>query len=81
MIVRHGEKLGDTSSDKDGGPNLSMRGSARGGAATAFCADGEMTRPIVASGGTLRDLFALVLDAGEGARVTGVVCIRWWWTS
>ena len=32
MIVRHGEKLGDSSSDKDGGPNLSMRGSARAAA-------------------------------------------------
>jgi hypothetical protein len=29
MIIRHGEKLGDSSSDKDGGPNLSTRGSAR----------------------------------------------------
>jgi hypothetical protein len=27
-----------------------------------------MTRLIVASGGNLRDLFAMVLDAGEGAR-------------
>jgi hypothetical protein len=32
MIVRHGEKLGDSSSDKDGGPNLSTRGSARAAA-------------------------------------------------
>lgn len=32
MIIRHGEKLGDSSSDKDGGPNLSMRGSARAAA-------------------------------------------------
>src|ERR1700678_2958684 len=32
MIVRHGEKLGDSSSDKDGGPDLSMRGSARAAA-------------------------------------------------
>jgi len=31
-IIRHGEKLGDSSSDKDGGPNLSMRGSARAAA-------------------------------------------------
>jgi hypothetical protein len=31
-IVRHGEKLGDSSSDKDGGPNLSTRGSARAAA-------------------------------------------------
>jgi len=30
-------------------------------------AEGQMTRLIVASGGNLRDLFALVLDAGEGA--------------
>jgi hypothetical protein len=29
IVIRHGEKLGDSSSDKDGGPNLSMRGSAR----------------------------------------------------
>src|ERR1019366_5036861 len=28
----------------------------------------QMTRLIVASGGNLRDLFALVLEAGEGAR-------------
>jgi hypothetical protein len=32
MIIRHGEKLGDSSSDKDGGPNLSIRGSARAAA-------------------------------------------------
>jgi hypothetical protein len=32
MIVRHGEKLGDSSDDKEGGPNLSMRGSARAAA-------------------------------------------------
>ena len=31
-------------------------------------APGQMTRLIIASGGNLRDLFALVLDAGEGAR-------------
>jgi|HubBroStandDraft_3_1064219.scaffolds.fasta_scaffold549285_1 hypothetical protein len=29
MIIRHGEKLGDSASDTDGGPNLSTRGSAR----------------------------------------------------
>jgi hypothetical protein len=32
-------------------------------------APGQMTRLIVASGGNLRDLFELVLDAGEGARL------------
>ena len=34
----------------------------------ALFANGQMTRLIVASGGNLRDLFSLVLDAGEGAR-------------
>jgi len=36
-------------------------------AAPSLFADGQMTRLIVASGGNLRDLFALVLDAGESA--------------
>jgi hypothetical protein len=35
MIIRHGEKLGD-SSDKDGGPDLSTRGSARATALPSF---------------------------------------------
>ena len=35
----------------------------------ALFAEGQMTRLIVASGGNLRDLFALVLDAGYGARL------------
>jgi hypothetical protein len=34
---------------------------------TSIFAEGQMTRLIVASGGNLRDLFNLVLDAGEGA--------------
>ena len=33
----------------------------------ALFAEGQMARLIVASGGNLRDLFAMVLDAGEGA--------------
>ena len=32
LIIRHGEKLGSPSNDNDGGPDLSMRGSARAGA-------------------------------------------------
>ena len=32
MIIRHGEKPGDPSNDKDGGPNLSILGSARAAA-------------------------------------------------
>lgn len=31
-IIRHGEKLGDPTSDTDGGPDLSVRGSARAAA-------------------------------------------------
>lgn len=32
IIIRHGEKLGDPSQDASGGPNLSIRGSARAAA-------------------------------------------------
>ena len=32
LIIRHGEKLGDPKSDKHGGPDLSIRGSARAAA-------------------------------------------------
>jgi len=32
LIIRHGEKLGDSSSDKEGGPDLSIRGSSRAAA-------------------------------------------------
>jgi len=39
-------------------------------------ADGQMTRLIVASGGNLRELFALVLDAGEGARARNPDAVR-----
>jgi len=42
MIIRHGEKLGDSSNDKDGGPNLSMRGSARAAALPQLFAPGAM---------------------------------------
>jgi hypothetical protein len=37
--------------------------------------EGQMTRLIVASGGNLRDLFGLVLDAGEGARANSAVAV------
>jgi hypothetical protein len=32
LIIRHGEKLGDPKTDSDGGPDLSIRGSARAAA-------------------------------------------------
>ncbi len=32
LIIRHGEKLGDPTDDAEGGPNLSIRGSARAAA-------------------------------------------------
>ena len=38
LIIRHGEKLGDASGDKDGGPDLSVRGSARAAALTSLFA-------------------------------------------
>ncbi len=38
-------------------------------ASPSLFAEGQMTKLVEASGGNLRDLFALVLDAGEGARL------------
>ena len=35
----------------------------------ALFADGQMVRLIVASGGNLRDLFSLVVEAGDGAKI------------
>ena len=38
MLIRHGEKLGDPATDDEGGPDLSVRGSARAAALPALFA-------------------------------------------
>ena len=47
MIIRHGEKPGKSGSEKDGGPHLSERGSARAAALpTLFTPDPTATTPV-----------------------------------
>lgn len=41
LVIRHGEKPGTSGDDKDGGPHLSIRGSARAGALPALFIPGE----------------------------------------
>ena len=44
-LIRHGEKLGDPNNDKDGGPNLSVRGSARAAALPSLFAPAPTADP------------------------------------
>lgn len=46
MIIRHGEKPGDLSSDKDGGPNLSIQGSARAAALPSLFTPDPAATPV-----------------------------------
>lgn len=46
MIIRHGEKPGDLSSDKDGGPDLSVMGSARAAALASLFTPDPTAKPI-----------------------------------
>src|SRR5580698_9315524 len=54
LIIRHGEKLGDSSSDEDGGPDLSVRGSSRAAALPSLFAPAnpEFACALVADGST-----------------------------
>ena len=47
MIIRHGEKLGDTNDDKDAGPNLSAHGAARAAALPSLFLPAGMSRECV----------------------------------
>ncbi len=58
MIIRHGEKLGDSSSDKDGGPDLSTRGSARAAALPQLFAPAQPP-------------YGCALSLGKGQNFTG----------
>ncbi|HEX5875432.1 MAG TPA: hypothetical protein VFY60_12355 [Pyrinomonadaceae bacterium] len=62
MIIRHGEKPGDPSNDSDGGPNLSILGSARAAALPSlFTPD-----PTQTSGPSLPQLTCDLLAGFEG---------------
>lgn len=46
MIIRHGEKPGDSGSDKDGGPDLSIAGSARAAALPSLFSPDPLVTPV-----------------------------------
>ena len=46
MIIRHGEKPGDPANDSDGGPDLSIRGSARAAALPSLFTPDPNTTPV-----------------------------------
>ena len=55
LVIRHGEKPGAAGDDKDGGPHLSIRGSARAAALPALFIPGD--KPAAGTGRTvLRDV-------------------------
>jgi hypothetical protein len=52
LIIRHGEKLGDPANDDDGGPDLSIRGSARAAALVSLFAPEQPTLSCALTVGT-----------------------------
>lgn len=72
LIIRHGEKLGDPNSDADGGPNLSVWGSARAAALPSLFAQqqpGLSCAPNGTSGtNAYTATYATVSAAGEAPR-------------
>ena len=61
MIIRHGEKPGNPSNDKDGGPNLSVLGSARAAALPSLFTPDPKAKPVGNSP-------QLVCDVAVGAK-------------
>jgi hypothetical protein len=59
-IIRHGEKLGDVGSDKDGGPDLSIRGSARAAALPSLFVPTDVSCPLAAGAGSFTGHYATV---------------------
>jgi hypothetical protein len=59
-IIRHGEKLGDASSDKDGGPDLSIQGSARAAALPSLFVPTDVSCPLTAGTGNFSGQYITV---------------------
>lgn len=59
-IIRHGEKLGDATSDKDGGPDLSIQGSARAAALPSLFVPTDVSCPLTAGTGSFTGQYATV---------------------
>jgi hypothetical protein len=71
LIIRHGEKLGDASDDKDGGPDLSIRGSARAAALPSLFASTQPSQqscPLSSAQGGFSATYTPVNVAGPSPR-------------
>jgi hypothetical protein len=64
MIIRHGEKPGDPSNDKNGGPNLSDLGSARAAALPSLFTPRPTKRPVK---NPVKNMQQLACDVTVGA--------------
>ena len=78
-LIRHGEKLGDANNDKDGSPDLSVRGSARAAALPSLFLPGPRitadapTAPrcaLDANGGSFTGMFHEVPQQAVARRVS-----------
>jgi hypothetical protein len=67
MIIRHGEKPGNPNNDKDGGPNLSVLGSARAAALPSLFTPDPTAKPVGNTPQLVCDL-----TAGAESQFTGV---------
>jgi len=61
MVIRHGEKPGDPDNDKDGGPHLSILGSARAAALPSLFTPAP-------NGSTINGLHQLAADLSIGKK-------------
>jgi hypothetical protein len=70
LIIRHGEKLGDSSNEKDGGPNLSIRGSSRAAAIPSLFAPAnpQLAYDLVVNGQSFTGSYPPVALQGNAPR-------------
>ena len=67
MIIRHGEKPGNPNNDKDGGPNLSILGSARAAALPSLFTPDPSAKPVGKTSQLVCDLTAKAESQFNGA--------------
>ena len=66
-IVRHGEKLGDAANDKNGGPDLSIQGSARAAALPSLFVPANMSCILTAGSSNFTGQYATVSGVKAGS--------------
>jgi hypothetical protein len=67
MVIRHGEKPGDPANDDDGGPSLSVLGSARAAALPSLFTPDPTTTPV----GSLQQLTCDLTVGATGSQFSG----------